>query len=353
MTRRRILAGLVLLAAIGGAAYYSLHRRSDTLVLTGIVDGNDVVVSSKITGRIESLPLREGDEVKAGTVVAVLDHQELRAALEAATAATFQARQMAAQAADQVRLTRASVAARISQARAQVQQAAAQRDQAQAVLDQAASNDRRIQALFTQGLETAQDRDNAQATREGAQAGLMAATRGLAATQAALRDAEAQQQQVSVQERQVEALRAAAAQVRAARLESQAKLAQSEVLAPVSGIVSLRAAREGEVVNPGDPIITIFQLSDTWIQADVQETYADLVRLGQVLTVRLPSGAEVSGPVIYKAVEASFATQRDVSQTKRDIRTVAIRIRVANAHGRLVRGMTAYVLLPIGGKGRA
>ena len=46
--------------------------------------------------------------------------------------------------------------------------------------------------------------------------------------------------------------------------------------------------------------------------------------------MRLPSGTEVTGPVIYKAVEADFATQRDVSRTKRDIKTVAIRVRVAN-----------------------
>jgi len=63
--------------------------------------------------------------------------------------------------------------------------------------------------------------------------------------------------------------------------------------------------------------------------------------------VRLPSGAEVTGPVIYKAVEADFATQRDVSRTKRDIKTVAIRVRVANPDGKLPLGMTAWVMLPV------
>jgi HlyD family secretion protein len=78
----------------------------------------------------------------------------------------------------------------------------------------------------------------------------------------------------------------------------------------------------------------------------VEETYADLIKMGQNLTVRLPSGAEVTGPVIYKAVEADFATQRDVSRTKRDIKTFQVRLRCDNHDRGLAVGMTAYVTLP-------
>jgi len=158
---------------------------------------------------------------------------------------------------------------------------------------------------------------------------------------------------IAVQERQAAAYKAAAQQAQATHQESEALLDQAQVVAPISGVVTLRAAREGEVVKPGDPIITIFELGNTWVQADVEETYADLIKLGEVLTVRLPSGAEVKGPVVYKAVEADFATQRDVSRTKRDIKTVAIRVRVANLDERLARGMTAWVILPLRPKGQA
>ena len=126
-----------------------------------------------------------------------------------------------------------------------------------------------------------------------------------------------------------------------------ARFGQTRIFAPASGIVTLRAARQGEVVNPGSPIVTLFDLSSTWVDADVEETYADLIAMGQTLRVRLPSGAEISGPVIYKAVEADFATQRDVSRTKRDIKTVAIRVRVSNPEGKLPLGMTAWVMLPV------
>ena len=65
------------------------------------------------------------------------------------------------------------------------------------------------------------------------------------------------------------------------------------------------------------------------------------------LTVRLPSGDERQGTVFYRGVDAGFATQRDVSRTKRDIKTFELRLRVDNADRRLAVGMTAYVVLPL------
>jgi HlyD family secretion protein len=63
--------------------------------------------------------------------------------------------------------------------------------------------------------------------------------------------------------------------------------------------------------------------------------------------VRLPSGEERPGKIFYKGVDAGFATQRDVSRTKRDIKTFEVRLRVDNKDRRLAIGMTAYVLLPL------
>ena len=64
--------------------------------------------------------------------------------------------------------------------------------------------------------------------------------------------------------------------------------------------------------------------------------------------MRLPSGAEREGTVFYRAVDADYATQRDVSRTKRDIRTFEIRLRRDNKDRSLAVGMTAYVSLPLG-----
>ena len=76
----------------------------------------------------------------------------------------------------------------------------------------------------------------------------------------------------------------------------------------------------------------------------MEESYIDNIAFGQKLRVRLPSGDMIEGTVIFKGVENDFATQRDVSRTKRDIKTFAIKVAVPNPEHRLFTGMTADVL---------
>ena len=69
--------------------------------------------------------------------------------------------------------------------------------------------------------------------------------------------------------------------------------------------------------------MTVLDVDHLWVQADVEETYIDRVGLNQRIKVQLPSGNILDGTVIFKGVESDFATQRDVSRTKRDIKTFA------------------------------
>jgi HlyD family secretion protein len=381
---------LVLAIVAAAAAIWWVERpRPQTLVLTGTVDGNEVVVGSKITGRIVSLAVDDGQWVKAGDLIAVLDQDELRADQGAAGHAIAQARASAQQSVAETELLQNTLPTKVRQAEAQLAQTQAQGQQAQAQVSQTQAQLRQAQAQVAQtqaGVAKAQDnfnrirplvqkdinppqdlvaaqtdldsaKANEQAAEAGveatrrvvaaAEAGVEASGRAVAAARAALADAQQQERQVPVQQRQTDALRAAEAQAEANADAAAARFGQTRIFAPASGIVTLRAARQGEVVNPGTPIVTLFDLSSTWVDADVEETYADLIAMGQTLRVRLPSGTETSGPVIYKAVEADFATQRDVSRTKRDIKTVAIRVRVANPQGKLPLGMTAWVMLPV------
>ena len=386
--KRRLLI-LALLIPVAFVIWWEERPRPQTIVLTGTVDGNEVVVGSKITGRIVRLAVDDGQRVKAGDLIAVLDGDELRADRGAAGHAIAQARASAQQAAAQTELLESTLPTKVQQASAQVEQTQAQLQQNQAQVAQAEAqfqqaqaqvaqtraavakaqdNFNRIRPLVERDINPPQDlvsarsdldsaKANQQAAEAGAeaahravasaQAGVEATQRAVAAARAALSDAREQERQVTVQQRQTDAMRAAEAQAVSNAAAAEARLGQTQILAPASGIVTLRAARQGEVVNPGNPIVTLFDLSSTWVDADVEETYADLISMGQTLRVRLPSGAEISGPVIYKAVEADFATQRDVSRTKRDIKTVAIRVRVANPDGRLALGMTAWVMLPV------
>jgi len=387
MKRRVILLALVVVIVL--AIWWAERPRPQTLVLTGTVDGNEVVVGSKITGRIVQLAVDDGQRVKAGDLIALLDQDELRADQGAAANAIAQARANAQQAAAQTSLLEGTLPtkvqqasaqaeqteaqlqqnqAQVAQAEAQLRQSQAQVAQTQAAVAKAQDNFNRIRPLVERDINPPQDlvsarsdldsaKANERAAEAGAeaskravssaQAGVEATQRAVAASKAALADARQEERQVTVQQRQTDAMRAAEAEAVSNAAAADARLGQTRIFAPASGIVTLRAARQGEVVNPGNPIVTLFDLSSTWVDADVEETYADLISMGQTLRVRLPSGEEVTGPVIYKAVEADFATQRDVSRTKRDIKTVAIRVRVANPDGKLPLGMTAWVILPV------
>jgi hypothetical protein len=87
-------------------------------------------------------------------------------------------------------------------------------------------------------------------------------------------------------------------------------------------------------------------LTQTWIYAPLPETQADTVQLGDNLRVVMPSGTTFQGKVINKSAQADFATQRDVSSRKRDIKTVQLKLLIANPGEQWVPGMTAEVYIP-------
>ena len=87
-------------------------------------------------------------------------------------------------------------------------------------------------------------------------------------------------------------------------------------------------------------------LTQTWVYAPLPETQADSVELGDSLRVVMPSGDTVYGKVIAKAAEGDFATQRDVSGMKRDIKTIQLKLLIPNPGEKFVPGMTAEVYIP-------
>ena len=136
--KRRLLI-LTLLIPIAFVIWWEERPRPQTIVLTGTVDGNEVVVGSKITGRIVRLAVDDGQRVKAGDLIAVLDQDELRADQGAAGHAIAQARANTQQAAAQTELLESTLPTKVQQASAQVEQTQAQLQQNQAQVAQAAS----------------------------------------------------------------------------------------------------------------------------------------------------------------------------------------------------------------------
>ncbi len=138
---------------------------------------------------------------------------------------------------------------------------------------------------------------------------------------------------------------AAAAQTQ----KAQVILDETRIRSPIDGVVDVRAALAGEVVSPGQAIVTLVNPANLWVRIDVPETYIDRIRLGEPLSVRFPSGMEKTGTVFFRGVDADYATERDVSRTKRDIKTFEVRLRVDNRDRRIWPGLTAYVTLPLSG----
>src|ERR1019366_8570437 len=163
------------------------------------------------------------------------------------------------------------------------------------------------------------------------------------AAQAALALARSNAEQVAMHESQLLANRRQLEAAGAQKQKAQVVLGYTEIRSPIDGIVDVRAALQGEVVNPAQPIVTLIDPDGFWVRADVPETYIDRIHLGDRLTVRLPSGAERSGEVFYRGVDASYRTQRD-------IKTFEIRLRADNRDRSLGLNMTAEVLLPLGEK---
>ena len=141
---------ILLVVGIGVAIWWAERPRPQTLVLTGTVDGNEVVVGSKITGRIVNLAVEDGQAVKAGDLIAVLDQDELRADQGAAGDAIAQARASAQQSVAQTELLENTLPTKVRQAEAQVAQAQAQLQQSQSQEAQTQAQLRQAQAQVSQ-----------------------------------------------------------------------------------------------------------------------------------------------------------------------------------------------------------
>jgi HlyD family secretion protein len=336
---------LLVLLAIATIYYLATTRRDNGLVLVGTVDANQVIVSAKIEGRIEKLMVDEGTPVKAGDLIAVLDSAELEAQKRQAEATLASSRSRVGESRYTEIATKGYTSSDVLSSKARVQSTQAQLAEAQADLDRQQLDTHRMVELAKAGVASPQDSDRAVASLKQAQARVDSLKEQVQSAESDLASTQARVNQAAAALHTVDAMRGQAETAQAQIAEADARLAYTKVFAPVTGIVSVRAAREGEVVNVGTPIVTIVDLNDTWVRAAVPETYGEKVAIGDILPVRLPSGSEVQGRVIFKAVEGDFATQRDVSRTKRDIKTIALKLQVDNSLQKLVPGMTAEVLV--------
>ncbi len=341
-----IIAVVTVLASV--AVYFLTRSRTQGMTLTGIVTTDNIAVSAQVQGRLTRLLVKDGDTVAAGQLLAVLAPEELRAdeRFYAASARSSAAAVDEAQAA--LRFQERQTRDQVRQAEAQLAAGQASVAQAEAQLEQARLDAQRADGLFQQGIVSSQAHDQARTTLDAARAQVQALRKQVAAQKAALALAQSSAEQIAVRKSQLAAGRHQLAAARAQKQAAQVRVDYTQVRSPIAGLVALRAALQGEVVSPGQPIVELYNPDNLWVRADVEETYIDRIRLGERLPVRFPGGLEREGTVYFRGVDAEYATQRDVSRTKRDIKTFEIRLRVDNRDRRLAPGLTAFVELPFG-----
>src|ERR1700739_295386 len=288
------------LFAISVVVYLTTTPSGKDIPLTGIVTGNDVIVASQLAGRMIRLTVDEGSQVHKGDLIAEVDPAEWITARDSAEANIHMLESKVNSAADTRSWTDDQTNAALRQAEATLTSTKSQLVQAQANLWRDQTTYKREQSLFDAGVEAAQNRDLALAAMQASDAAVKSFEDQVHAAEAQVAMARANRKQLDVQQNALAATRAQLQQARADKATADVHLGYTKVFAPLDGIVSVRAARQGEVLQVGQPIVTVLDVDHLWVQADVEETYIDRIGMGQHIKVQLPSGGILDGNVVFK-----------------------------------------------------
>jgi len=324
---RRVIVVLIVLVALAGAAFgiwkafFSSPPVPDNLVLlSGRIEGDDSAVAPKTTGRILEVRFREGDSVKAGDVIAVLDDQQVRAREEQANAALLQALARSKAATDQINVLQEQ----LRQGEAEV----AQQDAAYQL------------AIFDKEAYTRLAKSGAVSERQGKQAETTADQQA-AALAAAKRRVAAVQMQIAQQQAEVASSLATTQQTRAQLVEAQANRQDLIVKAPFGGTVATRTAEPGEVVTAGTPIITLIDLNLVYLRGFIPEGQIGKVKLGQPARVYLDSNPKQPLDAYVSRIDpkATFTPENTYFRDDRVKQVVGVKLQLKAGFGYAKPGM--------------
>jgi multidrug resistance efflux pump len=344
-SRAALIAAPLLAVAAGGGAWFMGLPVSDAVRVAGVVEANEAVVSTTFTGRIVELRVDEGDRVEAGTTIAVLDSAELDAARDRYTAAIAQLAAKLSQNHEVVALESDRSTGREAVAAAALEGATQLRNESLAELQQRRADASRGADLFEKGLIPRQELEKLTTSVRLAEAQLHSRTSAMMSADADLTLARSGQRQIAVVTGDVARTRAELRQAEAQLAEVNARLDQTIIRAPLSGVVAVRVARQGEVVEAGRPLVTIVDTAERWVRAAVDESLAGRLRLGQPVEIEMSSGSRLNGIVTQIAAEAEFATRRDVGRVRRDVRSLGFKVALPRDAAGAYPGLTAYVHL--------
>ena len=289
--KRKALILIILAAALAAGLFYLLAGRSPDIVLTGMVTTDEVIVGPEIQGRLQQLLVKEGDVVTNGQLLAVIQPQEWKADEAFYASGVQQSTAQVTQAESDLRFQQAQTSNQIWQAQATLAATEAQITQAQADLENARLTFEREQALYEQGIEPKGTYDQARTAHDSAKAHLESLDKQVQAARAAVALAEANAEQVESRKAALTATRHQLAPRAPSSKRHRSVWVTPRFARPSTASWTCAPRLQGEVVNPGQAIVTLINPDDLWVRADVEETYVDRIHLGDKLTVRLPSGA--------------------------------------------------------------
>lgn len=306
---------VVIVAVVG---FLTLGRQPE--VIQGQVEVTEYRVSSKVPGRILELRVKEGDYVKVGDTLAILDAPEVKAKMTQAQSA-----ENAASAMDEM----AKNGARAEQIRG----AFSVLQQAKAGLDIAQKSYNRVQRLFDEGVMSAQKRDEAFANYK--------------AMEAQVKAAQSQYDMARNGARREEKMAAAAqvARAKGAVQEVNSYINETVQIAQMEGEVSDVYPRVGELVGTGSPIMTISVMKDMWGTFNVREDQLNGMAVGSTFTAFVPAfNKEVQMKVYYMKDEGSYAVWKATKANGQyDLKTFEVKARPVKPMESLRPGMSLVI----------
>lgn len=326
MTRGRLLVLLLIVVAGALAAWYVVEDRlggprdGTGILVSGNIEAHESLLAFKsVQSRIVELPFDEGQWVEAGTLLARVDAGDYRQQ-EAVDLAALHARRAELASAEQA----------LEAARRTV--AADEADRALRELDW-----RRLGDLTRQGVASRADFDRTVAARAQSEAILL---RDRALVGARARDVQVARAGVH----------SALEQLRLARL----LVGYTELRAPFAGVILVRQAELGEVVQPGTPIVTLADLDHVWLRAYVRETDLGRIGWGQAARIRTDTYPERSyaGRISFISSKAEFTPKSVETHAERVTLVYRIRIDVENPNHELKPGMPADATIELAPSGR-
>ncbi len=381
MARRklsRILVIIVILAIViagGFLLWWFLIRQPpvphNIIVLSGRIEGDDSTIAAKVSGRIREIRVREGDIVKAGDVIAVLDEEQAAAREQQSRSLAQEADTRITRAQDQIAVLREQLKqanitvdqarqdaeGRVHQAEAQVATAEANLSQAQAAYEQARYDVERFTRLARTGDVSDRQREQAKTAAESQAAVVESMKKQVAAARGALTAARANLKNPSIRSSQAAAIQkqinqaqtdVAAAQADSDRARAQVKEVEANradltIVAPFDGTIATRVAEPGEVVAPGAAIVTMIDLKKIYLRGFVPEGDIGRVKLDQPARVYLDSNPKVAIDAVVSRIdpEASFTPENTYFRDERVKQVVGVKLLIKNPSGAAKPGMPA------------